>query len=89
MEIFGIGWAEMLVIAIVALIVVGPERLPEVARTVGRALGWLSKQWHEVRREIAEPLPPSAKEIKEEIEQTVREAIDPRASSSSDSRSAR
>lgn len=32
---FDIGFSELMVIAVVALIVIGPERLPKVARTVG------------------------------------------------------
>ena len=36
---FDIGFSEILVIAIVALIVIGPERLPGVARTLGHLLG--------------------------------------------------
>ena len=38
MEIFGIGIGEMMVIALVALIFLGPDRLPEVARSLGRGV---------------------------------------------------
>ena len=33
---FDMGFTEMMLIGIVALVVIGPERLPSVARTVGR-----------------------------------------------------
>jgi sec-independent protein translocase protein TatB len=36
---FGIGMTELLVILVVALIVFGPTRLPELARSLGRAMG--------------------------------------------------
>ena len=36
---FDIGFPELLIVALVLLLVVGPERLPEVLRTVGRVAG--------------------------------------------------
>ncbi len=38
MEIFGIGLPEIIMVAVVALIVLGPERLPEAARTIGKGV---------------------------------------------------
>lgn len=40
---FGIGVPELLVILVVALLVLGPQRLPEVARALGKGLGELRK----------------------------------------------
>jgi Tat protein translocase TatB subunit len=40
---FGIGTSELLVILVVALIVLGPKRLPEVAKTLGKGLAELRK----------------------------------------------
>lgn len=40
---FGIGIPELLVILVVALLVLGPQRLPEVARALGKGLGELRK----------------------------------------------
>jgi len=46
---FNIGPQELLIILIVALIVVGPRRLPEMGRTVGRFLNEFRKLQDEVR----------------------------------------
>lgn len=40
---FNIGFTEMLVIAIVALIFIGPKQLPEVARTIGQFLNEMKR----------------------------------------------
>jgi len=49
---FDIGFSELLVIALVALIVIGPERLPRVARTVGHLLGRLQRYVSDVKADI-------------------------------------
>ena len=40
---FGIGGTELLVILVVALIVLGPKSVPQIARTLGRAMGEFRK----------------------------------------------
>ena len=40
---FNIGFSEMLVIAVLALILIGPKQLPEVARTIGRFINELKR----------------------------------------------
>ncbi len=62
---FGIGFPEMVVITIVALIVVGPEKLPELARTAARTIGELKRSAESLKRTIAEES--GAQEIIEEI----------------------
>jgi sec-independent protein translocase protein TatB len=49
---FDIGFSEMVVIAIVALVVLGPERLPKVARTAGHLLGRLQRYVNDVKSDI-------------------------------------
>jgi sec-independent protein translocase protein TatB len=53
---FEVGFSEILVIAIVALVVVGPEKLPRLARTlgalVGRIKGYMNSVQNEVEREM-------------------------------------
>jgi sec-independent protein translocase protein TatB len=50
---FDVGFSEMLVIAIVALVVIGPERLPKVARTAGLLFGRLQRYVATVKSDIA------------------------------------
>jgi sec-independent protein translocase protein TatB len=49
---FDIGFSELMVIALVALIVIGPERLPRVARTVGHLVGRLQRYVADVKADI-------------------------------------
>jgi sec-independent protein translocase protein TatB len=49
---FDVGFSEMIVIAVVALIVIGPERLPGVARTLGHLLGRLQRYVSDVKSDI-------------------------------------
>lgn len=49
---FGIEFSEFIVIGIVALIVLGPERLPKVARTAGHLFGRLQRYASEVKQQV-------------------------------------
>lgn len=49
---FDVGFSEMIVIAVVALIVLGPEKLPRVARTVGALLGRMQRYVNDVKADI-------------------------------------
>ena len=49
---FDFGFAEMLVIGVVALLVIGPERLPSVARTVGGYVGRIRRFVNNVRSDV-------------------------------------
>ncbi len=59
---FGIGLPELIIIMVVALLVVGPKKLPDLARSVGRA-------FQEFRR--------MADDVKETIEQETSESKSP------------
>jgi sec-independent protein translocase protein TatB len=50
---FDIGFSELLVIAVVALIVIGPERLPKVARTAGLLSGRLRRYVNDIKADIS------------------------------------
>jgi sec-independent protein translocase protein TatB len=49
---FDIGFSEIVVIAVVALIVLGPERLPKAARTMGHLFGRLQRYVNDVKADI-------------------------------------
>ena len=49
---FDIGFSELMVIGLVALIVIGPERLPRVARTIGHLTGRLQRYVADVKADI-------------------------------------
>lgn len=64
---FGIGMTELLVIFVIALLVLGPKRLPEMARSLGKAMAEFRRASSELRREFtavadqAQPEPPAWK----------------------------
>lgn len=53
---FDVGFSELLVIAVVALLVLGPERLPKAARFAGLWVRRARAQWHSVRAELERDL---------------------------------
>ena len=53
---FDIGFSEMVVVGVVALIVIGPERLPKVARTAGHLYGRLQRYVSSVKSDISQEI---------------------------------
>lgn len=49
---FDIAFSELVVIAIIALIVIGPEKLPNVARTLGTLIGRMQKYMTQIKEEV-------------------------------------
>ena len=80
---FDVGFSELFVIALVALIVIGPERLPKVARTLGHLFGRMQRYVNDVKADIAREmeldelrkLQASVEDAARSIEQTVNKEI--------------
>lgn len=49
---FGLGFTELLLIFIVALLVFGPEKLPEIAKNLGKAIGTFRATFDDIRRDV-------------------------------------
>ena len=73
---FDVGFAELLLLSLVGLLVLGPERLPRVARTLGGIARKARASWFSLRHSIeaelrAEELKEPLKHFKNEIKSTV------------------
>lgn len=81
---FGISFSELLLVGLVALLVLGPERLPGAARTAGLWIGRLKRSFNSIKTEIEREL--GADEIRRQLhnehilslEQEARKLIDPK-----------
>jgi sec-independent protein translocase protein TatB len=70
---FDIGFSELMVIAIVALVVIGPERLPKVARTLGHLFGRMQRYVNDVKADITREMQlEELRKLQSEMEQTAR-----------------
>lgn len=80
---FDIGFSELMVIGVVALIVIGPERLPGVARTIGHLAGRLQRYVNDVKADISREMEfdelrkmrDSMQQAASEVESTVRKEL--------------
>ncbi len=71
---FDIGFSELFVIGVVALIVIGPERLPKVARTMGHLFGRLQRYVNDVKADISREMElEELRKLKSSFEDAARE----------------
>ena len=76
-----IGFSEFLFIIIIAIIVLGPDKLPEALKTTGRFIGKIKRMWKDatadIRKEIElEEMKEEMKKYKEELEKLQRKVND-------------
>ena len=62
---FDIGFPELVVISVVALLVIGPEKLPETIRTMSLWIGRIQRSFSNIRREIESEI--GADEIRQQL----------------------
>jgi sec-independent protein translocase protein TatB len=71
---FDIGFSELFLIGIVALIIIGPERLPKVARTAGHLFGRMQRYVNDVKADISREMElDELRKMKTQFESAARE----------------
>ena len=73
---FGIGMQEILLILVIALVVIGPKKLPEVAKALGKGYGEFRRAFEEMRNSINVDL--RTEEERERLRQLQERARPPR-----------
>lgn len=70
---FDVGFSELFIIAVVALLVLGPERLPKAARLAGLWVRKARAQWYSVKSELEREL--AAEELKRALSEPMQDAM--------------
>lgn len=76
MNVFGIGLPEMAVILVLALLVFGPKKLPEIGRSLGKAI----KGFQDASKEFEEEFKKEAQQIEKTISSPMKATLDPQPS---------
>ncbi len=87
---FDVGFSELLLVGLIALIVLGPERLPVAARMAGLWIGRLKRSFNNIKSEVEREL--GADEIRRqlhnerilELEREMKQSIQPEAKPAAD-----
>jgi sec-independent protein translocase protein TatB len=71
---FDIGFTEMVLVAVVALIVIGPEKLPKAARTLGHLFGRLQRYVNDVKADINREIElDELRKLRQEVQSAARD----------------
>jgi sec-independent protein translocase protein TatB len=72
--LFDVGFSELIVIAVIALVVIGPEKLPKVARAVGAITGRLQRYVNGIKADIEREMQmEELQKLQQEIRQSASE----------------
>ncbi len=83
---FDIGFSELVIIAVVGLLVIGPERLPGAIRTASGWLGRIKRGFNDIKREVEQELHNDA--VMQELKKTGEELRDETSSLGNDLKAA-
>jgi len=77
---FGMGMPEIILILAIALIVLGPKKLPEIAKSLGRGIAEFRKATQEFKENLEvdndlKEARDTIREVKEDLEETVRKSM--------------
>ena len=70
---FGIGFLELCIICVAALVLVGPQKLPHVMRELGKFLVQMRRMTNEVKHSVQE----ATQELDDQIKQSKEEILEP------------
>jgi sec-independent protein translocase protein TatA len=73
MNVFGVGLPEMALILVLALLVFGPKKLPEIGRSMGKAL----KGFQDASREFEEEFKKEAEQIEKVVTAPMKATLEP------------
>lgn len=74
---FGIGMPELIVILVIALVVIGPQKLPDMARSLGKGLAEFKRASNDFRRNIEEEAKAAEERERVARENAAKEAAEP------------
>ena len=77
---FGMGMPEIILILAIALIVLGPKKLPEIAKSLGRGIAEFRRATQEIKENLEvdndlKEARDTIREVKEDLEETVRKSM--------------
>ncbi len=74
---FDLGWSKLIIIAMLAIVVVGPKDLPALLRTIGKFIGQIRRQADEFRQQFNEAMKDTElDQIRKDVEDIKRTAVD-------------
>ncbi len=79
MNVFGIGLPEMIVIFVIALLVFGPKKLPEIGKSLGKTI----RSFQDASKEFQEEFKKEAQEVEESL--SINAKLEPSKDSESSS----